>query len=323
MSANEAEKVFWRTPELVDRLLPFLDPASTLALAQVLPLTAGLLQATHNWSRFIRRFCPFSPSKHNENYKPSIAKQKLAEVRPLVRILQMMESPQFNLVALLDIICERFPPSVAQHVMVTCPNHNVHHVSPLGLVLLQFVETACANASSEQDPEPVDIDNINDPLISALKAWMMHQGGWLSGQVKIYAFTLKTQNDAEDFLALAENAEKIGFRRLTIGGGIGERGWAALAEALRMLPPLIPHSYDDGRGFRSLVVGGRQMVLEGRREDVKAVWDALPGGSYLLVQDGEMDFTKDSDEDWQRLELYLGPGEVVITAEDWDWEPDN
>ena len=102
MSASEAEKMFWRTPELVDRLLPLLDPASTLALAQALPLTVGLIQATHNWSRFIRKFCPFSPPKDKVNYKPRIAKQKVAEVRPLVRILQMMESPEFNLVALLD-----------------------------------------------------------------------------------------------------------------------------------------------------------------------------------------------------------------------------
>ena len=62
MSANEAEKKFWRTPELVEGLLPLLDPPSTLALAQAHPLTVGVMEATH------------------------------------------------NMMALLDIICERFPP---------------------------------------------------------------------------------------------------------------------------------------------------------------------------------------------------------------------
>ena len=142
--------------------------------------------------------------------------------------------------------------------------------------------------------------------------------------MKVFAFTLTTQNDAEDLLTLAKSVGKIGFQRLAIGGGIGERGWAALAEALRMLPPLTLHSdWDIGdkpAGFNRLVIGSRQMMLEGGREDVKAVWDALPRGSYLQVQDGQLKFTKDSNEDWERLELYLETGEVVTTAKYWEWK---
>ena len=34
VTSSEAEKMFWRTPELVDSLLPFLNGDSTLILAK-------------------------------------------------------------------------------------------------------------------------------------------------------------------------------------------------------------------------------------------------------------------------------------------------
>ena len=38
MSNREAEELFWMTPELVEYLLSFLDPASILVLAKPTPL---------------------------------------------------------------------------------------------------------------------------------------------------------------------------------------------------------------------------------------------------------------------------------------------
>ena len=60
-SGPEAEEKFWKTPELVEGLLPHLDPPSTLELAKVHPLTSGILQGISDWNRFIRRSCPFPP----------------------------------------------------------------------------------------------------------------------------------------------------------------------------------------------------------------------------------------------------------------------
>ena len=331
MSTNEAEKKFWSTPELVEGLLPLLDSPSILALAQAHQPIAGLMQGTHNWSRFVRNSCPYPRPKHTLNCKESIAEQKVAEMKPIIGILQMMDSPQFHLMVLLDIICQRFPPVDnfghcfgPQHVYVTCPIHLVHHVSPLGFVLLELVEAVCVKGSSELELD--DTDQVDDPLIAALKSRMMRQGGWLSGQVEVHAFFLKTQKDAEALLSLAQHAEGIGFRKLAICGQIGERGWAALAEALRTLPPLRLWTGEgqDGTGFQALIISSRQMMLDGEREDVRAVWDALPEGSYLLVTGGgQMEFIKDSPEDWVRLELYLENEVDVIAAEDWDWEPEN
>ena len=57
MSNREAERLFWMTPELVENLLSFLDPASILALAEIHPLTTKVMQGGRNWTRFIKRSC--------------------------------------------------------------------------------------------------------------------------------------------------------------------------------------------------------------------------------------------------------------------------
>ena len=43
---TEAERKFWRIPELVETLLPFLDVKSILSLAQCHQLTLNILQGT-------------------------------------------------------------------------------------------------------------------------------------------------------------------------------------------------------------------------------------------------------------------------------------
>ena len=40
---EEAEKKFWRMPEMVERLLPFLDAVSTLSLVKALPLALQII----------------------------------------------------------------------------------------------------------------------------------------------------------------------------------------------------------------------------------------------------------------------------------------
>ena len=155
-SGSEAEKKFWKTPELVESLLNFLDPPSILELAQAHPLTIGIMQGTYTWRRFIRQSCPYPPPKLQTTYNTFEEKteEKVAELRPIVGILQLMGSHQSHLRDLLEIICQRFPPipaftepnlgpgGMARDVKVTCPAHKVHFVSASGFVLLELVEGA-------------------------------------------------------------------------------------------------------------------------------------------------------------------------------------
>ena len=170
------------------------------------------------------------------------------------------------------------------------------------------------------DPNPQK-GPLGDP--GPLKGTHLGTVGWLSGHVEVHAFFLKTQKDAEALLSLAQNAEGIGFRKLAICGKIGERGWAALAEALRTLPPLRLWTGEgqDGTGFQALIISSRQMMLDGEREDVRAVWDALPEGSYLLLKkvkttaEGPLTqkfFTSGSQEHLVMLELYLDNADAFV-----------
>jgi len=335
MSANEAEKKFWKSPELLEGLLPFLDPPSILELAKVHPLTTGVIQSTYNWSRLIRRSCPHPTEIIG-------LEQKLAKMGPIIGILKMMGSPQFHLLALLDIICKRFTPCDDPFgdtytpeydcFKVTCPNHEVHYVSTLGFMLLELVEGAVG--SSEQKVEWTDIMSIRGPLIPALKSRAMRQERAIR-RIKTFTFHCQAQNDAEAFLTLAQSTERFSFRTLNISGQIGEQGWAALAEALKLLSPLVLDTYspdefdgDDGdrgprprRGFQSLLVDARNFLLDGRREDLRTVWDALPEGSYLLLKnvkttaEGPLDmkfFNSGSQEHLVMLELYLDNADAFV-----------
>ena len=311
MSGHEAEEKFWKTPELVEGLLPFLDPPSTLQLAKVHPLTRGILQGTSDWSRFVRRSCPFPPPYD----QISFVEEMVEKLRPIIGIMQLIGGPESHLGALLDVICDRFPPNnwnqcgrPEYFVKVTGPGHEVHLVTALGFVLLEFVEAA--HGSSVQKLRSVFTYIIEGSLMSALKSRMMRQEGKVS-RVETHFFSCGTQDEAETLSTLVQHTERFGFQRLFIGGAIAEGGWAALAEALRLLHPLAlgPH---DPRRFQYLVVGtrnvgpgARNLMLDGRREDVRAVWDALTQGSLLMLLNPMMIFGKVSEEDWVRLELYL------------------
>ena len=56
------------------------------------------------------------------------------------------------------------------------------------------------------------------------------------------------------------------------------------------------------------VVGSRKELLDGRRDDVRAVWDELPIGSHMFVGVGWR--CQVSEGDWVRLEQYLEDGGV-------------
>ena len=90
MPGSEAERKFWRSPELVEGLLHFLDPTSLLQLGQAHQLTIGILQGTYNWSRFIRRSCPH-PTPEPLCFEER-TEQMVTEMRPIIGILKLGQS---------------------------------------------------------------------------------------------------------------------------------------------------------------------------------------------------------------------------------------
>ena len=103
---SEVEKIFWETPELAEKLLPFLDPESTFNLAQCQKKIPAILEGPCIWNQFIRRACPFSDEIDG---LPNISQQNIDEVKCLVAVLKLMKNPDAPRQDLLELICERFP----------------------------------------------------------------------------------------------------------------------------------------------------------------------------------------------------------------------
>ena len=49
---------FWETPELVEKLLPYLDLSATKLLAESHKLTRKILKKALNWNKLIQRILP-------------------------------------------------------------------------------------------------------------------------------------------------------------------------------------------------------------------------------------------------------------------------
>ena len=69
-------------------------------------------------------------------------------VLDIVELLKTREDPLPHLLDLLDLICERFPPTgpaedwIGEFLQVSCPRHGSHSVAPIGFQLLEAVEAA-------------------------------------------------------------------------------------------------------------------------------------------------------------------------------------
>ena len=55
---HDAERKFWKTPELIETLLLFLDVSSARSLAQALPLALDILQSVVVWNKLVQRSIP-------------------------------------------------------------------------------------------------------------------------------------------------------------------------------------------------------------------------------------------------------------------------
>ena len=126
------ENRFWRSPDLVAELIPFLDVSSILALATVQPLVLSLLQRSFIWKSLIRR------STIGEN---ELEKYR-EKIRQLVEIQKLVEDPEPHLLELLHTICKRCPEEISgvkeDSVQVSCSVHPAgHKVNTTGFELLE------------------------------------------------------------------------------------------------------------------------------------------------------------------------------------------
>ena len=172
-----AEKKFWQSPDLVFHLLAFLDLPSILALANLLPLLRRLLQRKTIWRGLVLNNIEgpmgyeIEAREHEENCR---------NVKQLVGILKMLQSPESLLQDLLDAIVDIFDDADEEAVelleleeayllSLTCRHHLVHdiwHEEAFGLLelaegmmgtCLQPKRTFSADTTTDLDHWPRDI----------------------------------------------------------------------------------------------------------------------------------------------------------------------
>ena len=129
ISECEAERKVWRSPELVEHLLPFLDLASTKELAKAHQLTRQTLGRPLNWNKMMKRTFREGPVLASERPKVQHSAQ-------LLLLVEDSDEPHLQL-NLLHTICRRFPNLGVDKVTLDCSCKQTHQVSERGFVLVE------------------------------------------------------------------------------------------------------------------------------------------------------------------------------------------
>ena len=111
------ERKFWRTPELVEKLLAFLDLASIKELAKSHKLTRQILGNSFVWNRLIKKIFPkdhnIDPDDSNfPEEDDAVLASEMGKARLLTEILSLSEDSDRSQLGkdLLHTICKRHPP---------------------------------------------------------------------------------------------------------------------------------------------------------------------------------------------------------------------
>ena len=321
---SEAERKFWRTPDLLERLLAVLDAKSLLALVKGLPPALAIIQRKPTWIKLIKRVCsniedPRFGSDSHEEFLQQLAEHRSGLI-PLVAIMKRMTSNfRPRLLDLLDVICEGNPPVLRENVSeecrsyeeyyeenlpgpelikVTCTRHTSHEVSPYGFLLLETVEGAMD--TTMQMVERVALYHLKKPWFTGLQARLLRQEDLgVDVRVEVLAIHLRTIEDALALPTLVQHCYTLDIRDLDILADVGQEGWAALAEAL------------SGKEVYSINSYSPNCMASARREDLRDIWEHLTG-SWTVRLDDEWPTRCQDFEDWASFEKFLDGEETDV-----------
>ena len=320
---EDAEKKFWKTPELVERLMPFMDGQSTLALVKALPLALQVIQRKSMWVKLVRRVCPHHTDQvlGGDEFEESLA-EDMGKVMLLVDILKMMEDPNLLLLDILHVICESFPPvdrdvdlNGPEFIQMSCTcKHTSHTVCPYGFLLLERVEGVLG--TTEQKVEKVVVRVLMDLELAALESRVFRQQDlvdpWgtpmgLDVKVEVSSLACNSKESAEAISTLMEYCKSVDVREALITVvDIGMEGWAALEKAL-------------SQNFVNRIVSYKVSLTNARREDLRAIWECATYGWVVLMEDN----TAEVFGEWDLFEEFLDGEEDVNENEEEDGDVDN
>ena len=216
----------------------------------------------------------------------------------------MMDDSNFPMLHLLEVICEKSPPEmdVPDHfgsvwkkgfIRVGCPQHPTHTVSPLGFLLLEEVEGGFSSAL--QEVELVDFQHMPDLLVLGLGSRVQRQQGRMA-EMHVVDTYCSNGNSVEAMSTLLQNCDPghLNIGRLSVDD-IGYRGWAMLAKGFFAAPGCVLDIY-----------ASRKHMKEGRREDLRTIWESLTRDWDMLLSINIWPFHKaDGEEGWEALQQTL------------------
>ena len=261
---EETEHKFWTIPEMIAKLLPFLDLKSTLCLAQAHKKTKNLLEGGVVFKKLLKRNSPLI---------------EVDKVKDLVAILKLMKNPKANLPEVLAAICES---NLQTHfcggsgVRMGCPHHS-YSVSQPGFELLEMVEGAFGTTA--QTVENVSLGNRihQNTFVAALASRLTRQQQPLTS-ISLGKIEISCEEDTKDFKTLMQAISPtttMAFDRLSVVGLRSDwtrEAWAFVAEALRAHPGLLSEFF-----------ASKDVYKGGKREEIRVVWEALKPDGRLIV----------------------------------------
>ena len=327
MDQPDAVLRFLKLPELIERLVSFLNPRSTLHLLQSRVMDKETLQKSLSlkaWTQLIRR------TPRNEDGPWNGPQDGLLQgegVRELVKILEMLrlEEPSSFLLPLLDLICESASvpkvPNASQmspdRIVMICPCHmEPHIVSTEAFKLLEEVEGTFGTALQSIK----SMSNLHLEVSGDLKA--------ITSRMSRQRETVTSVNDASLFFSIALHtpdiatlmkAEEVSFGYFIIGldmGNrvkdvkLGEEDWEVLAAAFRNNPNVVIET----TGI------AREELEEAQKDIIMEIWDATTDNfevfddtqiSNLAVYKSE----HDRDSAWTRLQQIANMDEYEFNVE--------
>ena len=277
---GDAVEKFFTTPELVEKLLLFLDLKSTKQLAEAHVFTRKILRKPFTWDKLIKRTL-----KWDTQAWVKAQGRRLAAI--LTTILSDSESENEEIVKdpklshlLLHTMCKRLPSfwSSARpvpDVVVRCFCLQTHRVSSYGFLALEEIE---ATLDQKDIPIGLEVDKVRSP--------QLEEGGTWPGTLTALASMVDRQSrpvkelDVQDFGCSSEKSAKAVFTLVEksqamlknetseswifIHGEIGTEGWAAIRRAAETL---------SGKFQLEVILDSYRKTLAcGKREDLKAIW---------------------------------------------------
>ena len=257
---------FWQSKDLMEHLIPFLDLPTTLALASTHHLALEVLQQKRIWTGLILSLkLVKSRFWHCGNSVEIKAMQRRVDV--VTSLLKLMEEPEPLLNILLDTICLNFPPATDENghkdvIFINSPKvyNTGFFVSPTGFLLLEQAESGME--SKVQVVSEVHLHYLWDSLATALAARAGRQGSPVT-RLQCEAIEITEKELGEWFVVnLLQKCSSWSVESICLYD-LGLAGWRELAKAC-----------SQGKGELGSVQTGREVVGEGRDEDVRQAWVA-------------------------------------------------